>query len=176
MGFFSWYTQDTNRPIANIYQNVLPTFRVHMINPKSNTIWEEEHYEGYGVFGGKDFYELLAEMNGKTGREEGIKLAFSGEEYESPLLVEFLDDWESYIGQKPKEDRQQGFFYQHELVRRYDSAEDEVVRCEECGDEVSYPRYKHINHAGEREWLCPDCAAILLGESIDGKNGIVFER
>ena len=27
-------------------------------------IWKEENYEGYGVFGEKDYYELLAEMNG----------------------------------------------------------------------------------------------------------------
>tara|TARA_R100000742_G_C4264442_1_gene82356 strand:- start:583 stop:852 length:270 start_codon:yes stop_codon:yes gene_type:complete len=38
--------------------------------------WVEEDYEGYGIFGGKDIYELIAEMNGKTTREEGIDLFF----------------------------------------------------------------------------------------------------
>jgi hypothetical protein len=30
-----------------------------------NNKWQENNYEGYGVFGGKDFFELLADMNGK---------------------------------------------------------------------------------------------------------------
>ena len=170
MGFFSWYTQDTNRPIPNIHQDVLPVFTVHMIDPRNGNMWIEEAYDGYGVFAGKDFYQLLAEMNGLTTREEGIELAFSGKDYASPLLVEFLDDWEQYKGEKPKEDPQQGFFYERELVERYDCDGDDVVVCNGCGDELTYPRYEHINRAGEREWLCPDCAAILLGESINSSS------
>jgi hypothetical protein len=39
--------------------------------------WLEKRYEGYGVFGGKDYYELLDQMNGGSGdRSEGIRLAF----------------------------------------------------------------------------------------------------
>jgi hypothetical protein len=48
--------------------------------------WVEEQYEGYGVFGGKDFFELLAEMNGETGREAGIDLAHGDEPFLSPNL------------------------------------------------------------------------------------------
>ena len=36
---------------------------VVMCDDKGNK-YVEECYEGYGVFGGKDFYELVAEMNG----------------------------------------------------------------------------------------------------------------
>ena len=109
-------------------------------------------------------------MNGATTREEGIQIAFSGKDYQSPILVEFLDDWEEYKGEHPKEDRQQGFFYERELVERVYFDSDNFVNCDSCGDEVRYPRYKHINHAGECEWLCPDCAAILLGESVNSES------
>jgi hypothetical protein len=62
MGFFSWKTSDTNRSIANDYSG-RRTFIVHMIT-EDGRVFTEEEYEGYGVFGGKDIYELIAEMNG----------------------------------------------------------------------------------------------------------------
>tara|TARA_R110002020_G_C16156603_1_gene763055 strand:- start:365 stop:850 length:486 start_codon:yes stop_codon:yes gene_type:complete len=62
MGFFSWHTNDTDRSIANRYQDSRKTFTVYMIDNKGNRYVEEE-YEGYGVFGNKDYFELLAEMN-----------------------------------------------------------------------------------------------------------------
>jgi hypothetical protein len=62
MGFFSWKTSDTNRSIANQYSG-RETFVVHMIL-EDGRVFTEEEYEGYGVFGGKDIYELIAEMNG----------------------------------------------------------------------------------------------------------------
>tara|TARA_R110000772_G_C13310268_1_gene440071 strand:+ start:15857 stop:16330 length:474 start_codon:yes stop_codon:yes gene_type:complete len=73
MGFFSWKTQDTNRSIPSSYSE-RKTFPVTLSDDKGNT-WKEPDYEGYGVFGGKDYYELLAEMNGRTTRNEGITLA-----------------------------------------------------------------------------------------------------
>jgi hypothetical protein len=82
MGFFSWKTQDTNKSIANTF-SCKPTFKVVMKDNKGNE-WVEEDYEGYGVFGGKDYYQLLAEMNnaeGLTGdvdndRLIGIRLSY----------------------------------------------------------------------------------------------------
>lgn len=64
MGYYSWRTQDTNKSIANRHSR-LRTAKVHMIDNKGNT-WTETDYDGYGNFGGKGFYELLAEMNGYT--------------------------------------------------------------------------------------------------------------
>lgn len=69
MGFFSWKTNDTGESIANKYSNT-KTFDVWMIDNKGNA-WHEPEYEGYGVFGGKPFYELMAEMNG-IGWDEAI--------------------------------------------------------------------------------------------------------
>lgn len=84
MGQFSWITQDTGEAIRESYgcsDKELTTAYMH--DDKGN-VWEEFEYEGYGVFGGKDFYQLLAEMNnleGLTGDEDndrsiGIDAAF----------------------------------------------------------------------------------------------------
>lgn len=72
MGFFSWKTNDTHRSIYNIHSG-RKTSPVYLIDNKGNQ-WLEESYQGYGVFGGKDFYELFAEMNGLENRGAGVKV------------------------------------------------------------------------------------------------------
>lgn len=118
MGFFSWKTQDTHKSIANRFSN-RPTFRVYMVNPVNDEYWIEEDYEGYGVFGGKDFYELLAEINGKgSNRDAGITLAFSdtNEEILSPVLVEDLSKAKDFYDYNvtPENCEYQGYFYPDE--------------------------------------------------------------
>ena len=84
-GQFSWFTQDTDQQIGSEKQN---TIDVWMYDNEGNS-WYEDRYEGYGVFGGMDYYELLAKMNGysdedledykgtfKEMRSIGIDLAF----------------------------------------------------------------------------------------------------
>ena len=61
MGFFSWKTSDTKKSIANNCSG-RKTFTVHMIT-ENGMVFTENDYEGYGVFGGKDIYDLIAEMN-----------------------------------------------------------------------------------------------------------------
>ena len=61
MGFFSWLTADTGEPIRNAHTGECRT--VYMLRPGRRHV-EESAYEGYGVFGGIDAYEFLAEMNG----------------------------------------------------------------------------------------------------------------
>tara|TARA_A100001011_G_scaffold391179_2_gene476109 strand:- start:658 stop:1050 length:393 start_codon:yes stop_codon:yes gene_type:complete len=71
MGMFSWHTNDTKRVIwVSGYKK---TSTVYLIDNKGNQ-WKEDNYQGYGEFGGKDYYELMAEMNGFTNREEAIHL------------------------------------------------------------------------------------------------------
>jgi len=129
MGFFSWKTQDTDKSIANNY-SARSTFKVDMMDDKGN-VWTEDNYDGYGVFGGKDYYELLAEMNGfvsdKTGDEYtneargfGINLVFennpSGVGTEGvyyPNLVELTAGW-SYEKTGPDTCEFQGYFYDDE--------------------------------------------------------------
>jgi hypothetical protein len=69
MGFFSWHTSNTNKSIANVHGSK-NTITVAMVDDKNN-VWIERAYDGYGEFGGKDFYELLAQMNGGKTREAG---------------------------------------------------------------------------------------------------------
>ena len=108
MGFFSWKTQDTNKSIAN-NASKRSTFSVTMTDNKGNK-WHEHNYKGYGEFGGKDFYELLAEMNGKTSRESGISIAFSKTSHLQPNLTEDYE-WE-WVDKHPEECEDQGFFYE----------------------------------------------------------------
>jgi len=125
MGFFSWKTQDTDKSIAN-HWSIRSTFHVDMIDDKGN-VWSEDNYEGYGVFGGKDYYELLAEMNGFVSvenadkytedmRMKGIELAFkdspngNNPEVKFPNLVEMAVGW-PYDPIGPESCEFQGFFY-----------------------------------------------------------------
>jgi hypothetical protein len=132
MGFFSWKTQDTARSIPNRWSTRKP-FTVVMLDDKGNK-WFEQDYDGYGRFGGKDYYELLAEMNGAyvdkdfrdtmtdeqytdMMRMEGINMAFknnpSGEGTDGvkfPNLVEMAEGWQ-YDPIGPESCDYQGFFY-----------------------------------------------------------------
>lgn len=75
MGFFSWKTMDTDRSISNDH-SIKKSFEVHLLDDKGN-VYTERSYQGYGIFGGKDFYELLDEMNGGIGnRDNGLKLYY----------------------------------------------------------------------------------------------------
>lgn len=61
MGFFSFMTADTNESIPSHYsgRNIKP---VYMLQPNGEHICEP-FYEGYGVFGGVDCYQWVAENN-----------------------------------------------------------------------------------------------------------------
>jgi hypothetical protein len=149
MGFFSWMTQDTDKSIASVY-STRNTFPVYMIDDKGNVYYEPE-YEGYGDFGGKDYYELLAEMNDLTEgpnptihndlRSKGINLAFkdnpSGQHtpgVKYPNLVEDKDGW-VYDMKGPKSCGDQGYFYKDE-DEEYEEEEGDV--CGVCGNDMVY--------------------------------------
>ena len=103
---FSWYTQDTNkRIVANQNKSITMT---DMFGNK----WVEECYEGYGEFGGKDFYELLAEMNGLgSDRLKGIELAFEYAKGYNPFAIfpSLTENGEYMKGVAPTMDDNQGF-------------------------------------------------------------------
>lgn len=80
-GQFSWFTQDTGRQIGSQSDN---TIVVTMFDNQGRK-WVEGEYDGYGVFGGKDYYELLAEMNGYgSDRSIGISVAFGDKPTKNP--------------------------------------------------------------------------------------------
>ena len=82
MGFFSWNTSDSNKSIANTHSGK-DVFKVHLIT-RCKQVFTEENYEGYGVFGGMDYYDLVAILNGLGNkplkgeelRSKGIGLIF----------------------------------------------------------------------------------------------------
>jgi hypothetical protein len=85
MGCFSWIAQDTCKPIY-ITGWQKPRHKqcaYYMWDNKGNS-WKEPSYEGYGMFGSKDYYVLLAEMNYEYGpdvtdeqkRRDGIDIEF----------------------------------------------------------------------------------------------------
>lgn len=126
MGFFSFKTSDTKKSIPNMSSNK-GTFPVHMIT-EDGQVFTEEEYEGYGVFGGRDIYTLIGELNGVKGktRDEIRSKVFSGkitergvtngkikyayqkdfENYESPIKAQegktanqlSQEGWEKYGG------------------------------------------------------------------------------
>lgn len=111
MGFFSWKTQDSERSIANAY-SIRKTFKVYMHDNQGN-VYAESEYDGYGEFGGLDFYELMARMNGLKGRSEAIDVDCSGKEgYIYPNLTETAD-WQ-WRNEKPQHCEYQGYFYDTE--------------------------------------------------------------
>jgi len=113
MGFFSWKTNNSDRSIANRYSD-RSTFKVYMKDNKGN-VWVEEDYDGYGRFGGKDYYELLAEMNGEgSNRDKGIWLQYDSKRTDIiyPALFDNPDSqWEDYRGVAPENCEAQGYFY-----------------------------------------------------------------
>lgn len=125
MGMFSWLTQDTYRSIAASGSG-RRTFTVHMVDDKGN-VWTEKKYQGYGEFGGKDFYELVAEMNGVSApntiqspeeyteymRLRGIDIAFGSEigNKKFPNLIQSDPKKWKYTPAEPKRCPHQGYFY-----------------------------------------------------------------
>ena len=87
-GQFSWMAQDTGNQIGSEKQN---TINITMFDDKGNK-WEEKKYDGYGEFGGKDYYELLAQMNGieNPNRQDGIDIAFDKKKVKGKVLFPAL--------------------------------------------------------------------------------------
>lgn len=123
MGCFSWFTQDKSHKRIVIGNVKKPIYMIGEVNGQRITHTEENHYDGYGVFGGKDYYEFMAEMNGKTiadfdgDREKlryaGIEMAFDGDPYgmstkwKHPTLT--LVEGDYHDGDAPESDPDQGF-------------------------------------------------------------------
>jgi len=85
MGFFSWIAQDTKSPIyIDGYQKPGAHQRTYYMWDNKGNSWKEPKYEGYGMFGEKDYYILLAEMNrvynkdvtNEQKRTDGIAIDF----------------------------------------------------------------------------------------------------
>lgn len=129
MGQFSWFTNEGERILDN--RNLLRPIVMVGQMPDGSIVrfTEDDSYDGYGNFGGKDYYELMAEMNGFTAddfngdkeklRRKGIELAFDGDPcgenapHKYPSLST-RGDW--YDGKSPKCDPDQGWGVRREDI------------------------------------------------------------
>lgn len=125
MGCYSWFTQDPSHTRIVISADLFekPIHMIGKVNGEIVTYTEKYGYDGYGHFGGKDYYEFMAEMNGKTLadfggdkdklRQAGIDMAFDGDlrgyskKWSHPTLTLVEDDYHN--GEPPKSDPDQGF-------------------------------------------------------------------
>jgi|TARA_R110000744_G_scaffold21995_1_gene56465 hypothetical protein len=114
MGVFSFITTDTKDSVPNKWQEKRQTFTVYLKDDKGN-VWKESQYEGYGEFGGKDIYELIAEMNGFVGRDEGINIYFHpiGDMKFPNLVIDKSIEWENQLLLDCPD---QGHFYEGILI------------------------------------------------------------
>ncbi len=136
-GQFSWITYDTDKQIGSEREN---TIDVYMYDNEGNQ-WYEKGYEGYGEFGGMDYYELLAKMNGyteedlKKGQEMrgiGIDLAFKklktkdkGRKVLFPALVENPKfNWKRHDFTEEAESDPNQSWYQEPEYDDYDDDDD----------------------------------------------------
>lgn len=106
-GMFSFKTLGDNKAIS-----AMTGADIYMFDNKGN-MWHEENYEGYGIFGSEDYFELMAKMNGESGRDAGIDLYF-GEDRKTlyPVLTRDADfNWKKHkFTTKIKSDPKQGAF------------------------------------------------------------------
>jgi len=108
MGFFSFKTQDTNRSISNRYSKRSP-FVVYM-HDNGGTTYVEHDYDGYGEFGGVDYFDLMALMNGMKSRLEAIESYCNNQDdVLYPNLTE-SSDWQ-WRNERPERCKVQGYFY-----------------------------------------------------------------
>jgi hypothetical protein len=71
MGFFSFKTADTEEsiPASASGMSMKP---VYLLQPNGKKPIREDHYEGYGVFGGVDCYEWLSKANNLKSRNLAV--------------------------------------------------------------------------------------------------------
>lgn len=124
-GQFSWMTQDSNKQIGSERQN---TIDVYMYDNEGNK-WKETKYDGYGVFGGMDFYDLVATMNGyDADRQKGIDLAFgklkTKDSKRKTLFPALVEDprynWKRHnFTEQPENDPDQSWYQEEESDEDY---------------------------------------------------------
>lgn len=110
MGFFSWKCAVSGESISNVYSGRdEEKSKCYLITPDKT--YYEDAYEGYGIFGGVDVYELL----GDGDRLKGIEDRFTDgktPKFKIKLVLKEHFDNQSYEDLPESEDcEQQGFFY-----------------------------------------------------------------
>jgi len=171
MGMFSFLTHDTRRsiPIASkpgVRESARQTFTVYMKDDKGR-VFQEDAYEGYGVFGGMDIFELLAKMNGLGSvRQAGIDL-FYGKNYigwvKYPTLTE--DPTAEFDGDKKLEQcPHQGFLYDDDASIHV--VDHEAVADKDDGTDMKPEVLAHIKKNIAKGGVCVMCSKPLPDDNI----------
>lgn len=109
IGFFSWKCAVTDVSIANIYSGrIREQSKCYLITPTKT--YYEPAYEGYGVFGGADVYELL----GNGDRDNGIDLYFreGGPPFDVKVVLAQFYNGQTYEELPPSKNcPHQGYFF-----------------------------------------------------------------
>ena len=90
MGQFSWMSQDTNEQIFNDAPEGFQT--VHMVDPRDGKDYVEKDYDGYGRFGGMDFYALIVDINKDFIMKEYKNTDYMDDEA-TKILNKKIEDW-----------------------------------------------------------------------------------
>jgi hypothetical protein len=184
-GQFSWMTQDSGEQIGSEKQN---TIDVWMYDNQGN-VWYEKRYEGYGEFGGMDYYELVATMNGYTEedleaikgpfkefRQIGIDLAFGklktkdkkGKTLFPALVTDPRYNWKRHdFTQEAESDPNQSWYQEPE----YDDYEDEYDYDSDEYYESMKTNIKFYKTITKKEW---DKAQKDSKTIIDGTHYMMF--
>lgn len=122
MGFFSWKTEE-GESISNAASSrgALP---VYMYLPDGEVVFEK-NYDGYGTFGGLDFYALVAKYNkpelcsgdADKDRNIGIEYEFnSGTPYSKIVMPRFsiFKNLDYNKMSNPEVCEDQGYFYSND--------------------------------------------------------------
>jgi hypothetical protein len=99
-----------------------------MIAPDGR-VFTEKDYDGYGEFEGKDFYDLLCELNGvPADRSAGIDFCFknnpNGDDTPGVIYPKFVEELEADVVAQynslpnPESCEDQGFFYDEEEIKK----------------------------------------------------------
>ena len=124
-GQFSWMTHDTGEQIGSERENRIT---VYMFDDEGVS-YKESKYDGYGEFGGKDYYELLAQMNGiaNPSRQDGIDLAFDEKKVKAgkvlfpALVTNPRFNWKKHdFTQEAEHDPNQSWYVEPEYDDDYD--------------------------------------------------------
>jgi hypothetical protein len=165
-GQFSWMTQDTGQQIGSEDENRIP---VYMFDDKGNFYYEPK-YDGYGDFGGMDYYSLLDKMNGGRGdRGRGIDLAFGNEKVASRVLFPALvtkPDMFNYkthdFTKEAESDPNQSWYAPEEEDDFYDQNDEEVYGYED--DEEELDESKTTNTKMKKSELKSKIKEMILAE------------
>jgi hypothetical protein len=165
-GQFSWMTQDTGQQIGSEEENTIP---VYMFDDKGK-FYYEPNYDGYGEFGGMDYYELLDKMNGGRGdRGRGIDLAFGSEKVASrvlfPALVTKPDmfDYKTHdFTKEAKHDPNQSWYAGEEEEDFIDQNDEEVYGYDDEDEE-------ELEEGYDDQFYAPDHLEQTYGEEMASK-------